>query len=258
MIAISHCERHRTRLTISSNTVIYVAYNLSMNQLGIEQSLAEATEVILIEVAGFVPRLLAAVLLLFVGLIISNWARWLVIKLFQATNLVKLVKGSPVDKFLEKTELRLSMDKLLGGLVKWFSLYGFFIIAANIVGLSALSDLLIGLFSFVPRLIAALLIIILGTLLAGVVESLVKASLSQVSLSSSRLISRITSYIVMLFAVLAAVAQLGIAETFINILFVGVVAMLALAFGLAIGLGAKDLVAKILDEWYSNLKKSNQ
>ena len=70
-----------------------------------------------------------------------------------------------------------------------------------------------------------------------------------------RLSGRLASYLVVIFAVMAAINELGIAQSLINTLFMGLVAMLALGFGLAIGLGAKDLVSEILNNWYKDLKK---
>src|SRR5690606_18673717 len=131
----------------------------------------------------------------------------------------------------------------------------FFIAAVNLLGLTTVSNFLTNILSYIPQVISAALILMVGTLVAGLVESLIKGSLSQISRSTGRLVSKIGSYMVMVFTVMAAFAELNIAARLINILFIGFTAMLALGFGLAFGLGAKDLVARILNDWYSNLKK---
>ena len=100
-----------------------------------------------------------------------------------------------------------------------------------------------------------MIVLAIGVLLAGMVEGLVKGALASVDLRSARLMGKIASYTTVTIATLAAFSELQIASSFINILFIGFVAMLALGFGLAIGLGAKDLISVVLAEWYKDLKK---
>jgi hypothetical protein len=95
----------------------------------------------------------------------------------------------------------------------------------------------------------------IGVLLAGLVEGVVKGALASVDLKTARLMGKIASYTVVTIATLAAFSELKIAESFINILFIGFVAMLSLGFGLAIGLGAKDVIGQALSEWYKELKR---
>jgi small-conductance mechanosensitive channel len=103
--------------------------------------------------------------------------------------------------------------------------------------------------------LSAVIVLSIGVLLAGVVEGLVKGALASVDLKTARLMGKIASYTVVSVAVLAAFSELNIAASFINILFIGFVSMLALGFGLAIGLGAKDVVGEVLSDWYKDLKK---
>lgn len=213
---------------------------------------------VFLELMGFLPSLLAAIIVMIFGVLAARWSKWISIKLFKALGFKQLLKGSPVEKFLEKSETGFKPDQLIGSIVKGLVLLVFAIASVNILGLDSVSALLTDILQYIPTIFAAFIILIVGTLLAGLVESLVKGSVSSISVSTARLVSRIASYVVMIFAVLAAVAQLGIASQLIYILFIGIVAMLAVGFGLAFGLGAKDLVAKILDEWYTSLKKDNQ
>ena len=91
--------------------------------------------------------------------------------------------------------------------------------------------------------------------MAGFIENLIKGALNQVEPKTSRLVSKIGSYLVVITTTLAAINELGIAQSLINTLFIGVIATLTIGVGLAIGLGAKDLVSKILMEWYLDFKK---
>ena len=105
---------------------------------------------------------------------------------------------------------------------------------------------------------ASVLILTAGVLLAGLIENFVKGTVNQVEPKTSRLLSKIASYLVVTVATLAAINELGIAQALINTLFIGVVATLTLGIGLSIGLGGKDIVSKILLDWYTDFKKKGK
>lgn len=209
----------------------------------------------LTNILSYIPTILAALLILIVGLVIAKWAKVLTIKILKVIQLSTIVKKSGLEPFLEKAEIKLKIEEILGGLVKWLIILVFFIATINVLGLSTVSMVLNSILGYIPRVISAVLILAIGVLLAGLVEGVVKGALGQVNLKTSRLMAKIASYIVVIFATLAAINELQIAQALISTLFMGFVAMLALGVGLALGLGAKDLVSRILNEWYDNLKK---
>ena len=204
---------------------------------------------------SFLPNLLGAVLVALAGIIIGSWVRTLIIRSLQMVRLENLIKDTQFKAFVVKAELTAKLEEIIGSVFKWLIVLTFFIAATNIVGLGAVSTVLGSVLGYIPNVIAAVIVLAIGVLLAGIVESLVKGSLASVDLKTSRLMGKIASYTVVTIATLAAFSELKIAESFINILFIGFVAMLALGFGLAIGLGAKDVVGKILADWYKDLQK---
>ena len=123
------------------------------------------------------------------------------------------------------------------------------------MGLSTVSQVLNNILGYIPKVFSAAIVLLAGVLLAGLVESLVKGAVGSVAVSVSRFLGKLASWIVMIFATLAAISELGIAANFINTLITGTIAMLSLGLGLALGLGSKDLVKEILTEWYSGIKR---
>ena len=203
----------------------------------------------------FLPKVLGAILIFILGLILGNWSRNLIVKGLGALRLDTLIKDTKFKAFLQKAEVEEKVEVVLGGLVKWIIVLIFFIAATNILGLTTVSELLGGVISYIPSVFSAVIVLALGILLAGFVESLVKGALASVDLHTSRLMGKIASYTVVTIATLAAFSELRIASSFINILFIGFVAMIALGLGLAIGLGGKDLVSRMLNDWYDRLQK---
>ena len=100
------------------------------------------------------------------------------------------------------------------------------------------------------------MVLFIGVLLAGLVEGLLKGTLKSVDAKSARALGKVGSYLVVTIAIMIAISELGIAKEFIFVLFVGFVAMLSLGFGLALGLGGKNLVGKLLERWYDDISDS--
>ena len=204
---------------------------------------------------AFFPSLVGAILVLVLGIILGNWSKTIVVKSLGLLKFDAWVKDTKFKEFMKKAEVTEKIEVTIGTVIKWIIVLIFFISATNILGLTTVSDVLASVLAYVPSVVSAVIVLAIGVLLAGVVERLVKGGLASVDLQTSRLMGKIASYTVVTIALLAAFSELKIASEFINILFIGFVAMLSLGLGLAIGLGAKDLVSKILVDWYQTLQK---
>ena len=200
------------------------------------------------------PHILGAIVIATIGVVIANWVKALAVKSLQMIRFETLIKDSKFKAFLVKAEITDKVEEVIGGILKWLIVLTFFIAATNILGLTTVSNVLGGVLSYVPNVISAVIVLAIGVLLAGIVEGVVKGALATVDLKTSRLMGKVASYTVVTIAILAAFSELKIASSFINILFIGFVSMLALGFGLAIGLGAKDVIGQILADWYQELK----
>lgn len=200
------------------------------------------------------PNILGAILVAGLGVVIGNWVKTLTIKSLQMVRFETLIKDSKFKAFLLKAEVTDKVEEVIGTILKWLIVLTFFIAATNILGLTTVSNVLVGVLAYIPNVFSAVIVMAIGVLLAGIIEGVVKGALASVDLKTSRLMGKIASYTIVTIATLAAFSELKIAESFINILFIGFVAMLALGFGLAIGLGAKDVIGQALSDWYKELK----
>ena len=220
-----------------------------------QTALLDASSNLLTSIALFIPNLLGALILFFVGIVLSGWIKSLTVRLLSGLNLSKLFQGTTFSKFLEKADLTTKIEQVIGELLRLLVVLIFFIASINLLGLTTVTEVLNRILNYLPHVFAATLIIAIGTIIAGLVEKIVKGSLGTVDVKTSRLLAKISSYIVMVFTILAAMSQLGIAATFVNTLFIGFVAMLTIGLGLSLGLGSKDLVKTILEDWYKDFKK---
>ncbi len=220
-----------------------------------QESFFVALATILTNIVSYIPTILGALLVFLLGIILSKWISSLVVRFLRLIKLSNLFQKIGFSPFLQKADIKIKLEEIIGGIIRWLVVLVFFVTAVNILGLTTVSLVLNNILGYIPRVISAVLILALGVLVAGFVESFVKGALVQVDLKVSLLLGKVASYLVVIFSSLAAINELGIAQSFINILFMGVIASVSLGFGLAVGLGAKDLVGRILEDWYKTFKK---
>lgn len=204
---------------------------------------------------NYLPQLFAATFIALSCFVLGRLFKKTLVSLFRGSSLSRFIAGdSDLAKFLKQAEVSLKPEEILGELGKWFIYVLGLIATVNTLGLTTVSEFLMQLLNFVPRIISSLAILCIGIIFAGILEGVVKAALIRINVSTARIVAKITSYTLLIFSSLVAISELGIAETFIRILFTGMIAAFSLAFGLAFGLGAKDLVKKLLEQWYTNFK----
>ena len=221
-----------------------------------QDAIFSAANTILSRFFAFIPVFLGALIIFLFGLVLGKWAKALIIKILAAVKLDQVLRKAGLDTYLDKADIRGKVEVFFGELVHWLIILVFSMAAVNVLGLTAVSAVLNSLLSYIPRIISAVLVLTISVLLAGLVEGLIKGAVSQVDIRISRMLAKIASYLVVVVSAMAAINELGIAQSLINTLFIGVVATLSLGIGLAIGLGAKELVAKMLMDWYGkSLKK---
>ncbi len=203
----------------------------------------------------FLPNLVAAIIVLILGWILAIFLSKLVIKLLEMVKIDHLANQLGLQNLAEKMERKLSIAAFGGWLVKWFFFLGSFIAATDILGLEAVSSFLYqDVLAYAGHVIVAMAILLLGLLaahfFAGIVVSAVKAS----GLHKGETLGALTKWAIVVFSIIAALSQLQIATAFLQDLFRAVVAMLAIAGGLAFGLGGKDHAKKALDNIENGLK----
>ncbi|MBU0576251.1 hypothetical protein KJ707_01315 [Patescibacteria group bacterium] len=214
------------------------------------QSLTVLKTETLIEISAFLPRLAAALLILLIGAAVAKAVKALAVKLLEAMKVANWVKNTPVEHFFKNAEFGEKMEGVLGSIVYWILMLVVIHSTVSVLGLASLTHVLERVIAYVPRIISSILVLFFGLLVAGVVESLVKGSIMSVDGRSARLLGKISSYLVLIIAVLAAINELRIASELIMVLFIGFVTMLSLGFGLALGFGGQYIVKDVLTKWY--------
>lgn len=195
------------------------------------------------------PSLIGALLLLVIGWIVAGIVGGLLAKFLRTIKIDDLAERSGIAGFLRRAKLKADAAGVIGGLVKWYIRLVFILMAANAVGLSAVSGIVTQVLAFIPNLLVAILILGVFSWLASTARNLVTGGMESAGLPNSATVGTLTFVSVLAFGIVAAANQIGVAQTLINTLFMGVVGALALAFGLAFGLGGRDEAAQIWADW---------
>lgn len=206
-----------------------------------------------IAVIAFVPNLIGALIVFIVGWIIAVGLGKLVKQLVDALKVDQLLAKMGVKEALDRAELRLDSGAFVGALVKWFIIIAFLLAVADILQLPQVTEFLRDVLLYIPNIIIAVLIMLSAVLLANVMQRVVKAAVTGAGLASADFLSALTRWSILIFAFLAALLQLGIAPSLINTVVTGVIAMLALAAGLAFGLGGKEHAARVIEKLRSQM-----
>jgi hypothetical protein len=138
---------------------------------------------------------------------------------------------------------------VIASIVKWFVRLITLVVAFDTLGLPAVSGILQQLLLWLPNLVVALVVLVIGGLAANGLSQLVRGATAEAGFSNPDLLATVARVAVWGFTIVVAVNQLGIATTLINTLLVGLVGAFSIAFGLAFGLGGRDRAAQLIDTW---------
>jgi len=139
--------------------------------------------------------------------------------------------------------------------VKWFIRLIALVVAFDALGLPAVSDVLRQLLLWLPNVVVALVVLVIGGLAARALSNVVRGAASEAGLSNTNFLAKASATVVWAFAIVVAVNQLGIATELVNTLFMAVVGAVALGLGLAFGLGGRETAAEILRKAYDKAQE---
>ncbi len=200
-------------------------------------------------VISFLPSLIGAIILIIVGLIVASGLGTIVERIVNALKVDSLLKKLGLGPFFERAGLKINSGKFFGLLIYWFLLIVFILAIADILGLYGISLFLRDVIAYIPNIIVAVLIMLAAILLANFLKTLIRASVASARLHNPKFLGTLAWWVVVIFGFLAALIQIGIAATILNTLITGLIAMLAIAGGIAFGLGGKEYAAHLLEKF---------
>ncbi len=200
------------------------------------------------------PSIFWASLLFLVGVAVAKSMEGLAIAFLNKIRLNKVLKRIGLEQALSKTDIEFDGAKFVGGIVKWFFIILFLMTSSEILGLIQLSRFLEEVIAYIPNIFIAIIIFIFSAFLADFSQKIVVGTLEKEKIIYSRFLGRSIRWIIWFFAILAILYQLKITPPLILAIFIGMIATISIALGIAFGLGGKDLAARILKELEEKFK----
>jgi len=194
----------------------------------------------------FIPRVIGFLVILIVGLILATLVSRALTLILRKVGFDRMANRIGLSRFEQRMGITLDPAGILGKIVYWFILLIFLVPAADALGLPAVSNILNTLVAYIPNVFVAILVLFLGTLAATFVADLVRGAVASANIGSPRIFAGIARWAIIGFSALVALEQLQISTPLINELFGGIVAAMAIAFGLAFGLGGQEAARRWL------------
>jgi hypothetical protein len=198
------------------------------------------------QMASFVPQLIAALILLFVGWVIARIVRSGIVKLLGVLHFDDLAQKSGIEAFLKEGDLDVSLGKLVANLVYWLLILVVIVMVSNSLGLEVVADLFHRIVLYIPNIVVAILVLVFGALLSRFINRVIFAYLNNIGVQGALTISTISEYAILVFVFFIALEQLQIANELITAAFSIGFGAVALAFAIAFGLGGRDWAAGVI------------
>ena len=217
------------------------------------ESLLNSLESLWANLLGFLPTFLGALLVLIVGLIISNLLGKFAGKIISLLRVDNLSQKIGLKKEVKNFGINLDFAVMIEWVVKWFFYIVTFVAVVDILNIEQLTLFLQKLVLYLPNVIVAIVILAVGLILGKMLKDGIENTLKGFSVTSrlAMFLGSLAKWAIFIFALMAALVQLGVAADLIQILFTGFVIMVALAGGLSFGLGGREHASKVLD-WFEN------
>ena len=200
------------------------------------------------QLASFIPQLIAAVLLLFLGWLLAKVARSGVRRLLIALKFDKISEKSGLEAFMQHAELEMSLASVIGNLIYWLIILVMIVTVANSLGLQMVADLFNKVVLYIPNVIVAILILVFGTILARFINRLVFAWLNNMEFDGALTVSTFSEYAMMVFVFFIAMEQLQIANELLTAAFIIAFGAVGLAFAIAFGMGAREWAGSVIQK----------
>jgi hypothetical protein len=206
----------------------------------------------------FIPSLIIAILVFVAGWFIAIGSGRVIVEILKKLKVDKIFEKGSCKQILTKADLKVDVPRFIGAIVKWVLVIVFLMITVEILGLDEFAIFLKDILVYLPNVIIAALIFVIAVIIIDIVEKTVRVGVEGIKLGYGQIISTIIRWSLWIFVILAILHQLEVAPALMEILLFGIVAMLAISFGLAFGLGGKDVAAEILQDLKKKLKKDEQ
>lgn len=208
------------------------------------------------DLGQLLPALIGALTIIFAGYLLAKLLEKGIDRSLAKVGLNRWLERGGVMDAMAKTGRRFTPSRVFANIVFWLVMFVVLTVAANALGLTALADVFSELVSYLPSVIAAIIIILVGIVLGQFVDGLILASAGKIH--GGPTLARVGQAGVVMLAVFMALQQLGIATNIVTTAFAILFGAVALGLALAFGLGNRELAGQITRQWYERMRAERE
>jgi hypothetical protein len=208
------------------------------------------------ELYQYVPALLGALVILFAGYLLARLVGRGTEKLLRRIRFNTILARGGVLQVVERSGSHINPTRVIAKVMFWVVMFSVIVIAANALGLQSLANVFSELVSYIPSVIAAIIIILVGIVLGDFVYGLIMASAG--AIHGGPTLARVGKGGVVILAIFMALQELGVATDIVTTAFAILFGAIALATALAFGLGNRELAGEITRAWYLRYKAERE
>ncbi len=208
-------------------------------------------------VSGFingVPNFVSAIVIILLGLIISKFVAKMILKLLQSINADKIGEKLNSIDIIAQSNIQIKISEFFSKIIYYVLVLFFLVMATDVLNMPAVSELVAGIFKFIPNVISALIFLIIGLLIADFIKNIVYTACNSLGIPSAKLISSFLFYFLLINVIISALSQAKINTEFLSQNISLVIGGGVLAFAIGYGLASKNVVANYLASFYSKDK----
>jgi len=199
-------------------------------------------------VISFIPNLLVAIIIFLAGWVVGSLLGRMVEKAVDAIRVDEALKSAGVEVMFHRAGWKLHSGRFLGVLVEWFIVVAFLVASFEVLGLNQVNTFLQQVvLLYLPQVIIAVLILLVAGVLAQAIQKIVSGAAAAANIHSANFLGSFAKWAIWIFAVMIVLDQLGIATSFVQTLFTGLIISVSIAAGLAFGLGGQDAAARFIE-----------
>lgn len=202
----------------------------------------------------FFLNFLAAIVIFVVGWLIAKIIRFIIERVLRAIRLDSIAEQLKVSDFLAKGGVKLALSEIIGLIIYWVIVLGVVTSALNVLKLTSVSKFLDEILGYVPTVIGALIILVLGIFISIFVASIVRTATANMGVAQANLLGKVAQVVIVVFTILIAVEQLIIGRLLTDTVKI-IMATVGLAAALAFGLGCREIAGKFTSDVIEKLKK---
>lgn len=207
------------------------------------------------KLVAFIPTLISILIILVLGWVVAMAIEKVVVRFLKLARLDAVSEKSGIANVLLKGDIHRTLSELIGIIVYWLIMLVMILAVVNVLNLDVAAGLLNSVILYVPNVIAAIFILVLGIFFASILATSVRTAASNYGITQAKGLAKTAQVVVVVFAGLEALKQLRLDVSIFTMVIQAIVFALALGFAIAVGLGCKDLVGRSVQQFVDGFKK---